>query len=721
MTASLPSGCSKFFSEDRCDPATVALIGHCVKNGIDMESELPLSDGLKHSLSECVIPLLSRLHYRDDLLRIKAETVAVGPDDTGEAVGTLLRSDVDSLHSIMHHYDGEALKLTHLVAVGGDPGADAEPWKGLGLKVIPVRTNLEDIAGCDAGLFEGLFAAFLLERLWYTFIMPQTSEKGGFGDEEKIALLLSSRALQLAVEGIGLRKLDKFKELSSAHRAFKDALCHHIGAPGGLMEALWAADASECLENFEDVLDIDGYAKNRLPNYVRLLESEETELTKEAKDELSKKGLAEYREAADIVAKVDAAIDDVYLQPDTRRAILKPYIDVSRKANRRYLRSLALSANEDEHQEGTRILRGSPVAEDRLTLIDVLNRSHKDEDRKEAVSLCKQMADDGDDRAMFMLGSMYLKGTTVGKDPAKAKQWLTESSLRGNTDAIAALAQSTSRSATKEDKASVFVICKRFADKDARIMALLGQLHLEGKGTPKDLQSAMRCFRRSSEMGSADAKLSLAKALMGSSDESERSEAFDLCSRLHEEGRNPNATYQLSLMYLRGIGVAPDLDKSVDLMNESLKDGDRISLFSDYIFALRKEILRRGYPRKYVSKYYWLLEGHGSWIGILAKFKDKPSFPHGILNIFISDSATIGKGCTILQNVTIGSSTVPGHERERAPTISDFVFIGAGANVIGDVSIGHHAVIAAGANVAKDVPPNSIVVCKAEILEGKNG
>ncbi len=216
MTASIPSGFSRFFCEDRCDPAIVALIGHCVENGIDMESELPVSDSLWSSLSECVIPLLSGLRYRDGLVRIKAGTVAVRPDDTGEAVGALLRSDVDSLHSIMRHHGDVALKLTHLVAVGGDPGADTEPWKGLGLAVIPVRTNLEEIAGCDARMFEELFAAFLLERLWYAFVMPQTSEKGGFEDNEKIALLLSGRALQFTVEGLGIRKLDLYDEYVEA-------------------------------------------------------------------------------------------------------------------------------------------------------------------------------------------------------------------------------------------------------------------------------------------------------------------------------------------------------------------------------------------------------------------------------------------------------------------------------------------------------------------------
>ncbi len=691
-----------------------------MRNSIDVESELPISDSLKNNLEKSVIPLLSKIHDCDESIRIETEQVSVGPEDTGRAVGAFLQPDIDSLHSILRHHGDKTMELTHLLALDDGIGADAGPWEALGLPVIHVRSNLEEIAGGDTQPFGCLFAAFLLERLWYAFVIPQTSEKGCLGDAEKIAMLLSSRALQVTMEGVGLRKSDKFKNLASAPRVFKDILCHCMGEPEECMEVLWAADALGCLEDLQDVQEIDRYVKSRLANYVRLLESEDTEFLREVKDELARKGTDEFKEASIIVARVNAAIDDIYLQPNARRSLLKPYVDISHKARRRYARSLALSANEKERQEGTKILMESTVAEDRLTLIDTLSKSRRTDDRKEAADLCKRMADDGNDQAMFMLGSMYLKGSAIDRNPTEAKRWLTESALKGNSDAIAALVQSTSRSGTKEEKSDVFMLCKRFAYKDARVMALLGRLYLEGKGTAKDVQSAERCFRQSSEMGSDDAKLSLVKILMVSDNESEREEAFCLCSRLHEGKRDPNATYQLSLMYLKGIGAAPDLDKSVDLMNESLKNGDRINLFSDYIFALRREIIRLGYPRELVSKYYWLLEGHGSWIGILAKFKDKPSFPHGILNIFISDSSTIGKGCTILQNVTIGSSTVPGRARESAPTISDFVFIGAGANIIGNVNVGPHSVIAAGANVAKDVPPNSTVVCKSEILGGKN-
>ncbi len=65
----------------------------------------------------------------------------------------------------------------------------------------------------------------------------------------------------------------------------------------------------------------------------------------------------------------------------------------------------------------------------------------------------------------------------------------------------------------------------------------------------------------------------------------------------------------------------------------------------------------------------------------------------------------IGENCSIIAAVTIGM------RNERAfPVIGDNVFIGAGARVLGDITIGDGAVIGANAVVVKDVPENATVV-----------
>ena len=97
------------------------------------------------------------------------------------------------------------------------------------------------------------------------------------------------------------------------------------------------------------------------------------------------------------------------------------------------------------------------------------------------------------------------------------------------------------------------------------------------------------------------------------------------------------------------------------------------------------------------------------------------SAPHGFSGIFISKDAKIGKGCTIFQQVTIGSNRVKGSKGYGAPVIGDNVLIGAGAKIIGKVKIGNNAKIGAGCVVCEDVPEGATVVMPHPRVIVKNG
>ena len=85
-------------------------------------------------------------------------------------------------------------------------------------------------------------------------------------------------------------------------------------------------------------------------------------------------------------------------------------------------------------------------------------------------------------------------------------------------------------------------------------------------------------------------------------------------------------------------------------------------------------------------------------------------FMHGIGTVF-NCAAQLGNHCMVLHNVTIGA----GHG--GTPTLGNYVYVGAGAIIIGGVHIGDHVKIGAGAIVVDDVPSNSTVVCdKARVL-----
>jgi serine O-acetyltransferase len=81
--------------------------------------------------------------------------------------------------------------------------------------------------------------------------------------------------------------------------------------------------------------------------------------------------------------------------------------------------------------------------------------------------------------------------------------------------------------------------------------------------------------------------------------------------------------------------------------------------------------------------------------------------PYGIS---IHYYTTIGENCFILQNVTLGRRYANHDVPNDYPKVGDDVTLCCGAIVLGDVTIGNGAVIAAGSIVLKDVPPDATVV-----------
>jgi serine O-acetyltransferase len=80
---------------------------------------------------------------------------------------------------------------------------------------------------------------------------------------------------------------------------------------------------------------------------------------------------------------------------------------------------------------------------------------------------------------------------------------------------------------------------------------------------------------------------------------------------------------------------------------------------------------------------------------------------HG-MGVVIGETAEIGNRVTMYHGVTLGGTTL--QKGKRHPTIEDEVVIGAGAKILGAITIGAHSRIGANAVVVKSVPPNSVVV-----------
>lgn len=91
-----------------------------------------------------------------------------------------------------------------------------------------------------------------------------------------------------------------------------------------------------------------------------------------------------------------------------------------------------------------------------------------------------------------------------------------------------------------------------------------------------------------------------------------------------------------------------------------------------------------------------------------AKIGRKLFIDHG-MGVVIGETAEIGDNVTIYHGVTLGG--IGGEAgKKRHPTVEDDVMIGAGAKILGPVTIGRGAKIGANAVVLNDVPSYATVV-----------
>ncbi len=80
---------------------------------------------------------------------------------------------------------------------------------------------------------------------------------------------------------------------------------------------------------------------------------------------------------------------------------------------------------------------------------------------------------------------------------------------------------------------------------------------------------------------------------------------------------------------------------------------------------------------------------------------------HG-MGVVIGETAEVGDDVMLYHGVTLGGRTRDGGKRH--PTLGDGVAVGAGAKILGPITIGAGSVVGANAVVTHDAPPDSVLV-----------
>ena len=90
---------------------------------------------------------------------------------------------------------------------------------------------------------------------------------------------------------------------------------------------------------------------------------------------------------------------------------------------------------------------------------------------------------------------------------------------------------------------------------------------------------------------------------------------------------------------------------------------------------------------------------------------------HG-MGVVIGETAEIGDDCTLYHGVTLGGTSW--NKGKRHPTLGKGVVVGAGAKILGPITIGEGARIGSNAVVVKDVPPGATAIgIPARIIEAQ--
>jgi serine O-acetyltransferase len=123
--------------------------------------------------------------------------------------------------------------------------------------------------------------------------------------------------------------------------------------------------------------------------------------------------------------------------------------------------------------------------------------------------------------------------------------------------------------------------------------------------------------------------------------------------------------------------------------------------------TIRSKVLRAPFSLLYRFLFRRVRNGYGIEVPYSAKIGRRVIFEHQS-GIVIHGNAVIGDDCIIRQGVTLGNKTLA--RPFDAPVLGRGVNVGAGAKLLGGVTIGDHASIGANAVVLCDVPAMATAV-----------
>ena len=289
---------------DLSDAYVMGFLNICMRRGLDIVAESPMSSHLFHNVTEYLIPALVHTDSRLKAIKIHAPIMDDSKIRAGEHIGTGMSCGVDSMHALWHYldYEDSSRRLTNLCIT--DVGAFNSIYgsaeniqkvkekayerartvsKEVNLPLIEIECNIKKIMRQGHRLthtYTDLFSIMMLRYFWKVYYYAsagngrlalelENNSKTYPGHYDMFTLpLVSDGKLDIMSEGFisnRFQKLNDIKDAPYAHKYLFSCLkkSENCGVCSKCLRNLWNLDALGCLDSFRDCYDIDAYMARR--------------------------------------------------------------------------------------------------------------------------------------------------------------------------------------------------------------------------------------------------------------------------------------------------------------------------------------------------------------------------------------------------------------------------------------------------------------------------
>ena len=291
----------EYLCYERCDAIIIGLLNYAMREGLNIKSEIPITEELLYNINTYLIPALTKSDSKLTPITIEADT-ASALNNAG-CVGTGLSCGIDSFHAILNNTNTKynSLNLTHLCI--NNVGAFNDCYKRAGIedvknerykqsKIVAEKLNLPLIMTDSnfADVFQqshlltnsysSMFAVYCMQKLWKTYYYASVGKSfehfkltnNSTQDSANYDLLtlncFSHNNLRLYSEGGAISRLEKTQniidnEIVQQHLHVCISEAFNCSKCSKCMRTILSLYALDKLEFYKNVFDIDYFYKNK--------------------------------------------------------------------------------------------------------------------------------------------------------------------------------------------------------------------------------------------------------------------------------------------------------------------------------------------------------------------------------------------------------------------------------------------------------------------------